>query len=237
MSKRVVILGGGFGGLQAAIELEARLVPEDEIVLVSEQNFLLFTPLLPQIALSSNINPRHIVQTIRDIRGGRRFRFRRDTVVAIDPDARLITLGSGSLEYDALVVALGGRSDDFGIPGVIEYTWGFKTLEDAVVLRDRVLDLCEHADHTADAAARRAMLTFVVVGGGYTGVELVAELRDFLFGYVTRFYRGIVVLRRCCACSCSKPRRRFCAASLLHSGLMRCSGSTSAASKCRQMRA
>jgi NADH:ubiquinone reductase (H+-translocating) len=61
-----------------------------------------------------------------------------------------------------------------------------------VVLRDRVLDLCEHADHTADAAARRAMLTFVVVGGGYTGVELVAELRDFLFGYVTRFYRGIV---------------------------------------------
>jgi NADH:ubiquinone reductase (H+-translocating) len=119
VSKRVVILGGGFGGLQAAIELEARLAPEDEIVLVSEQNFLLFTPLLPQIA-SSNINPRHIVQTIRDIRGGRRFRFRRDTVMTIDPDARLITMASGSLEYDALVIALGGRSDDFGIPGVIE---------------------------------------------------------------------------------------------------------------------
>ncbi len=76
MAQRVVVLGGGFGGVEAAIGLDRLLPKEDEILLVSEQNFLLFTPLLPQIA-SSRINPRHIVQTVRDIRGKRRFRFRR----------------------------------------------------------------------------------------------------------------------------------------------------------------
>lgn len=190
MHKRIVVLGGGFGGLETAVTLDSQLDPDAEILLVSEQNFLLFTPLLPQIA-SSGINPRHIVQTVRDIRGRRRFRFRRDTVLAIDVAARRVEMRSGIVDYDLLVVALGSRSDYFGIPGACENTWDFKTLEDAVVLRDRVIDLCEHVDHTADAEARRAMLTFVIVGGGYTGVELVTELADFLFKYVARRYRGI----------------------------------------------
>ena len=190
MSKRIVVIGGGFGGLQAAVELGRRLGPESEILVVSEQNFFLFTPLLPQVA-SSNIDPRHIAQTIRDIRGRRRFRFRRDTVVGVDPAARRIETVSGALTYDALVISLGSRSDYFGVPGARENTWDFKTLEDAVVLRDHVIDLCEHADHTGDAEVRRAMLTFVIVGGGYTGVELVSELGDLLFGYVARRYRGI----------------------------------------------
>jgi NADH dehydrogenase len=145
---------------------------------------------LPQIA-SSNINPRHIVQTIRDIRGKRRFRFRRDTAQNIDLAARRVALASGIVEYDVLIVALGSRSHYFGIDGARENTWDFKTLEDAVVLRDHLLDMCEHADHTVEEAARRAMLTFVIVGGGYTGVELITELSDFLFGYVARRYRGI----------------------------------------------
>lgn len=185
MARRIVVLGGGFGGMQAIKELGRRLArdTDSEILLISEQNFLLFTPLLPQIA-SSNINPRHIVQTIRDIRGRRRFGFRRDTVTAIDPLAQRLQLVSETLDYDVLVIALGSRSDYFHTPGAPEHTWNFKSLEDAVVLRERVLDLCEHADHTQDAGARRAMLTFV--GGGYTGVELVAELRDLMFRYVIR---------------------------------------------------
>jgi len=190
--KRIVVLGAGFGGLQATIELERifRRQLDKEILLVNDQNFFLFTPLLPQI-VSSYINPRHIVQAVRDIRGRRRFRFRRDTVRAIDLERRRIELASGSLEYDYVAIALGSRTEYFNVPGAREHTWEYKTLEDAVVLRERILDLCEHADHTEDAAARQQMLTFVVVGGGYTGIELVCEMRDFLFGYVARRYRGI----------------------------------------------
>jgi len=190
--KRIVVLGAGFGGLEATLELERafRHQPGIEILLVSEQNYFLFTPLLPQIA-SSYINPRHIVQPVRDIRGRRRFDFRRDDVRAIDPAGRRVALASVALEYDYLVVALGSRTDYFGIPGAREHTWDFKSLEDAVVLRERILDICEHADHVADPAVRRQMLTFVVVGGGYTGVELVSEMHDFLFHYVAERYRGI----------------------------------------------
>jgi NADH dehydrogenase len=190
LGRRVVVLGGGFGGLQATIELERVLPKEDQVLLVSDQNFLLFTPLLPQIA-SSKLDPRHIVQTIREIRGKRRFRFRRDTVQSIDLTARRVVLASGAVDYDVLIIALGSRSHYFGIGGAREYTWNFKSLEDAVVLRDHLLDMCEHADHTTEEAARRAMLTYVVVGGGYTGVELITELSDFLFDYVARRYRGI----------------------------------------------
>jgi NADH dehydrogenase len=190
VARRVLVLGGGFGGVEAAIELDRLLPKEDEILLVSEQNFLLFTPLLPQIA-SSRINPRHIVQTIRDIRGKRRFRFRRDTVASIDLAARRVTLASGTVDYDVLVIALGSRTAYFGISGARENTWDFKTLEDAVVLRDHVLDMCEHADHTPDDTLRRDLLRFVVVGGGYTGVELITELSDFFTQYVLRKYRGI----------------------------------------------
>lgn len=190
MARRVVVLGGGFAGIQAAVGLEQLLPKEDEILLISEQNFLLFTPLLPQIA-SSRINPRHIVQTIREIRGHRRFRFRRDAVLSIDLHERSVILASDTIRYDVLVIALGSRSAYFGITGANEFTWDFKTLEDAVILRDHVLDVCEHADHIADEADRRALLRFVVVGGGYTGVELITELSDFLSQYAVRKYRGI----------------------------------------------
>ena len=83
------------------------------------------------------------------------------------------------MPYDYLVVAPGSQTNYFNIPGARENTWDFKSLEDAVVLRERVLDLCEHADHTADVQARRRLLTFVIAGGGYTGIEIVTELHDF----------------------------------------------------------
>jgi NADH:quinone reductase (non-electrogenic) len=190
--RRTVILGAGFSGVQAAIELERELGSDSgmEILLVNEHNYFLFTPLLPQIA-SSYINPRHIVQPIRDIRGRRRFDFRRDCLQAIDVSARRVHLTGGALEYDTLVVALGSQTAYFNIPGAREHTMDFKSLEDAVVLREHVIDVCEHADHITDPAERKRLLTFVVVGGGYTGVELITELQDFLFDYVAPRYRGI----------------------------------------------
>jgi NADH dehydrogenase len=190
--KRTVILGAGFGGLQATVDLDHLLKshPDHEIVLVSDQNYFMFTPLLPQIG-SSYIDPRHIVQPVRDIRGHRNYRFQRDTVVSIDVPRRQVHATSGPIPYDYLIFALGSQSEYFRIPGAKENSFDFKSLEDGVVLRDRVLDICEHADHTSDPAERKRLLTFAIVGGGYTGVELITEMRDFLFRYVVGRYRGI----------------------------------------------
>jgi NADH dehydrogenase len=191
--KRIAIVGAGFAGLQAVFELDRyfRDNPDFEIVLINDNNYFMFTPLLPQVA-SSYINPRHIVQPVRDIRGRRHFRFLRDTVRSVDVASRTLHLAGGPLAYDYLILAPGSRTDYFGVPGAREYTFDYKSLEDAVSLRERILDLCEHADHSPDPAERARLLTFVVVGGGYTGVELMAEVRDFFYQYVLPRYRGIV---------------------------------------------
>ena len=189
----IVVLGGGFAGMEVLRRLERGLARRDDVglTLVSETNYLLFTPLLPQVA-SSLVEPRHIIQPIRDIRGNRRrFRFRRDRVIGIDLANRLVRLGEGEMGYDYLVIALGGVTPSFGTPGVAEYALEYKTLPDALVLRDHLLDMAEHADHEPDKRARRRMLTVCVVGGGYTGVELVAELQDFFASYIVPRYRGI----------------------------------------------
>jgi NADH dehydrogenase len=190
--KRIVVVGAGFGGLEAVAQLDSmfRRDREMEILLLSDQNYLLFTPLLPQIA-SSYTDPRHIVQAVREIRGRKKFRFRREAVSAVDAPNRRVIVDSGAIDYDALILASGSRTEFFNTPGARENSWDYKSLQQAVELRERIIDLCEHADHSVDAAARRSMLTFVVVGGGYTGIELVTEISDFLFRYVARKYRGI----------------------------------------------
>jgi NADH dehydrogenase len=190
--KRVVVVGSGFGGLEAVTQLDAIFDrdPNVEILLLSDQNYLLFTPLLPQIA-SSFTDPRHIIQAVREIRGRRKFVFRRETVRSVDTANRRLTLDSGSIDYDALILGPGSRTEFFNTPGAREFCWDYKSLQQAVELREHIIDLCEHADHTVDAAARQSMLTFVVVGGGYTGIELVTEMRDFLFRYAAKKYRGI----------------------------------------------
>jgi NADH dehydrogenase len=190
---RVVVLGGGFAGLEAMRVLEHRLGwrPDVELLLISDRNYLLFTPLLPQVA-SSLVEPRHIIQPIRDIRGARRrFRFRRDRVFDIDLVGRRVLMAEGVVGYDRLVIALGGETPTFGVPGVNEHAVNYKHLDEAVELRDHLIDLAEHADHEPDPATRRRMLTVCVVGGGYTGVELIAELYDLFASYVVPRYRGI----------------------------------------------
>ena len=190
--RRVVILGGGFAGVEAALTLEReyRRDLSVEVSLVSDQNFFLFTPLMPQVA-SSYIEPRHIIQTIREIRGKRRFRFVRSRINRIDSQAGLVHTDDGLLPYDFLVLALGSGTNCFGMPGVREHTFPFKTLEDAIVLRRHIIDLFEHADKEPDLALKRQLLTFLVVGGGYTGVELVAEINDFIRKYAVRKYKGL----------------------------------------------
>lgn len=190
--KRIAVLGAGFAGMEAVVELERqfRRTEDVEILLISDQNYFMFTPLLPQI-VSSYIEPRHIVQTVREIRRRRRFRFLRETVRSVEIESRQVQLSSGSVAYDFLIFALGSRTNFFGVPGARENCFDLKTLEDGVVLRERILDCCEHADHVSDPEERKRLLTFVVIGGGYTGVEALAEMRDFLFRYIAGRYDGI----------------------------------------------
>ena len=190
--KRVIVVGAGFAGMEAITNLDRQFRDDRdvELLLIGDQNYLLFTPLLPQIA-SSYADPRHIVQAVREIRGKRKFRFRRESVQTVDVQNRRLMLESSTIEYDALILTPGARTEFFNTPGARKYSWDYKSLQQAVELRERIIDLCEHADHTEDAAKRRSMLTFVVVGGGYTGIELVTEMDDFLFRYAARKYRGI----------------------------------------------
>ena len=167
LHKRIVILGGGFAGVETALTLHRKIGCDSsvEVTLISDQNHLLFTPLMPQVA-SSYIEPRHIIQTIREIRGKRAFKFLRDTVDSIDVAEKVVHTRTAIVPYDYLVVALGSKTNYFDVPGAEEHTFPFKTLEDAILLRRHVIDLLEHADREADPGLKRQLLTFVVVGGG-----------------------------------------------------------------------
>lgn len=189
--KRIVILGAGFGGLEAMVEFERRVRRRSdvELWLVSEHNYFLFKALLPQV-VSSYVEPRHIIQSIRDLRGGRRFRFRRAGVTGIDFAARRVRTTDGELPYDYLVIAIGCVTNFFGVEGA-ELCYPLNTLEDAVLLRDHILDLCEHANHEPSLERKRRLLTIVVVGGGITGIETAAELSDFFVQHIVPRYHGI----------------------------------------------
>src|SRR3954454_12214014 len=170
----VVILGGGFGGLQTARTLEHALAPHSaRITLVNDTNFLLYTPLLPGAA-AGTLEPRHVVVPLREQL--RRTDLRVGTVLSADPAQRTVRIRTAGgderdLHYDQLVVALGAVSRTLPIPGLAEHGFGFKTLPDAIELRNRVLGCLEAAESCDSAAERESWLTFVFVGAGYAGLE------------------------------------------------------------------
>ena len=192
MAWHVVILGGGFGGLQAARTLERVLAPHSaRITLVNDSNFMLYTPLLPGAA-AGTLEPRHVVVPLREQL--RRTDLRVGTVLGAEPAARTVRIrtASGSerdLGYDQLVVALGSVSRTLPIPGLAEHGFGFKTLPDAIALRNRVLGCLEAAESIDEPAEREAWLTFVFVGAGYAGLEGAAELQDFAADVLDRYPR------------------------------------------------
>ncbi|MFB5612584.1 MAG: NAD(P)/FAD-dependent oxidoreductase [Nitrosarchaeum sp.] len=183
--KKIVILGGGFAGVECArqLELSFRNNSEIELIMISEDNFLLFTPMLPQVA-SGMIETRHIVMPIRAI--CKKTKFYEGRIKNVDPFGKLVTLwGTGekrgvSIHYDYLVVALGSETNFFGMADVEKNAYTMKTLNDAVVLRNRVIDMLEQADNETDTILRDSLLTFVIVGGGFAGIETAGELMDLL---------------------------------------------------------
>lgn len=182
--QRIVILGGGFAGLYTALHLEELFAgdPSVDITLVSDANAVLFTPMLAEVA-GSSLEPTHISTPLRS--SLRRTRVVKGTVTALDARARTVAVdGTLALAYDHAVVALGAVTK---IPPPMKQALDFKTLEDAIVIRNRVIALFDEADRETDPARRRALLTFVVAGGGFAGVELAGALNDFARGMLADY--------------------------------------------------
>ena len=183
--KKIVILGGGFAGVECARKLESDFAndSEIEIVMISEDNFLLFTPMLPQVA-SGMIETRHIIMPIRTI--CEKTTFYEGRVKNIDPYGKIVNLwGTGekrgiSIHYNFLVVALGSQTNFFGLSDVEKHAYTMKTLNDAVMLRNRIVDMLEQAENETNPILRKSLLTFVIVGGGFAGIETAGELMDLL---------------------------------------------------------
>ena len=183
MAFDVVIAGGGFGGLYAARRLERRLPRHSaHIRVVSDVNFLLYTPLLPGAA-AGTLEPRHVVVPLREELEWAELQLGR--VTGADPSVnevyvRTLDERDETLRYDQLIIALGSVSRVLPIPGLAEHALGFKTLADAIAVRNRALLNLEIAESLPDDQSRREYLTFVFVGAGYAGVEGIAELQDFV---------------------------------------------------------
>ena len=190
--KRIVILGGGFAGMKTAECLEQELHTNSSamITLVSESNALLFTPMLAEVA-GSTLEPSHISTPLRS--SLRRTEFIRGRVDAIDLENRNVVLASDSptgqlvVPYDHLVLALGSVSNYLGMANIEKLAFNFKSLLDAIRVRNHVIEMFERADRESDAAQRAALLSFVIAGGGFAGVELAGALNDFARGILADY--------------------------------------------------
>jgi NADH dehydrogenase len=193
--KQIVILGGGFGGLYAALELEKRLGrdPSVEITLVSRDNFFLFTPMLHEVA-ASDLDPADIVNPIRKLL--KQAHLFVGNVEAIDLKGKKVMVRHGEglhgheLRYDHLVIALGSVANFFDLAGVEERALTMKSLNDAVALRSRLIEQLDEADFECCPALRESLLMVVVAGAGFAGVETIAAVNDFMREAV-RFYPNL----------------------------------------------
>jgi len=192
---RIVILGGGFAGATTALQLERlfRRRSDVEITLLDNENFFTFTPLLPEVP-SGSIQPKHIVFPLRAVL--RKTIVRQAQVWKVDISANTVTArhchacDTYTVPFDHLVLALGSVPNFFNLAGVQRHALTIKSLADATALHAHVIDKLEHADLEIDPERRRELLTFVVAGGGFAGVETLAELNDFVRG-AGRYYPGI----------------------------------------------
>jgi NADH:ubiquinone reductase (H+-translocating) len=173
----LVIVGAGFGGLETARRLARAPL---RITLIDRRNYHLFQPLLYQVA-TAGLSPEEIAYPVRAIfRRQRNLTFMLAEVTGADLDQRRLHTDQGALDYDYLVLAIGGRPDTFGLDSVKRHGLALKDIEGAVAIRNHLLTMFERASHEPDEAARRALLTFVVVGGGPTGVESAGALAELI---------------------------------------------------------
>ena len=189
---RILIVGGGYVGLYAALGLAKGLGPEVEVTLVNPESFMVYPPFLPEAA-SGNLEPRHVVVPLRTVLP--RVRVITGEVTALDHGRRVARVrpsagGSYDVAYDVVVVAPGAVSRALPVPGLAEQGIGFKSVAEAIYLRNQVLSRMDAAESTTDERTRLHALTFLFVGGGYAGVEALAELED-LARCACRHYRTV----------------------------------------------
>jgi NADH dehydrogenase len=190
---RVLIVGGGYIGTYAALGLQRRLrAREAEVTLVSPESYMTYQSFLPEAA-AGNIEPRHVVVSLRRVL--RRTRVLTGTVTRIDHTVRRARVrplegGAYDLPYDVLILGVGSVSRILPVPGLAEQAVGFKTVEEAIYLRNHILERMDAAESTDEPAVRRRALTFVFVGGGYAGVEALGELEEMVRD-ACRYYRTV----------------------------------------------
>jgi len=189
---KILVLGGGFGGIYTVLRLVRALRNRRDVslTLVSDENFFLFTPMLQEVATGA-IETRHIAYPVRRLRHARSFQFVQGTVLDVDLQEKRVFTERGALDYDYLVLALGSVTDMTGLPGRARNVLTLKSLLDGMLLRNHMISMLEQADVEQDPERRKQLLTFAVAGGGYTGIQLITEMRDFIRGSLLRAYRTI----------------------------------------------
>lgn len=194
--KKVLILGGGFGGINVLrkIQKSFRNNVNVRISLVSKDNFLLYTPMLPQVA-SGLLHATDITIPIRRL--CKQAEFYQAHVSAIDLEQKLVTITRTfdgkvhALEYDYLVLALGSDTNFFGNENIKKYSFGIKTVEDAIAIRNQVISMLENAAQTSPGEFQKKLMTFTVIGGGFAGVETMGEINQLVRESVKNFYPSI----------------------------------------------
>lgn len=190
--KRVVIIGMGFGGIRAAARLAGKGL---EVLVVDRRNFHLFQPLLYQVA-TATLNQEDIAYSIRAfVRRYRDVRFEMAEVQGIDLEGRRVMTAAGNFDYDYLVIAAGSVTNYFGMESISQHAYDLKQLADAVALRNQILLAYERADDAPDEATRAALMTFVIVGGGPTGVEFAGALAELAHHVLVKDYPELPVER------------------------------------------
>jgi len=195
-TKKILILGGGFGGINVlkSIQKKFKNEPNVRISIVSKNNYFLYTPMLPQVS-SGLIHPNDITIPIRNL--CKQAEFYQATISSIDLKQKLVTITRTfdgkvhALDYDYLVISLGSNTNFFNYKNIEKHAFVMKTVEDAISIRTQVITILESAAQTSDVNFKKKLMTFVVVGGGFAGVETMGEINQLVRDSVKNFYPSI----------------------------------------------
>ena len=187
VKKQIVIIGGGFAGVYGALSACRELGDAARVTIVNRTNYFLFTPMLHEVA-TGGLGQNQVAESVRQIVAGKHIAFVETEVTGVDLVQKQVLTTGAPLPYDVLVVAIGATTTFYNTPGAAEHTLSLKDLADAIRLRAQIIDMFETAAKEPDEQRRQELLSFVVVGGGATGVETAAEIADFCNHTLMRQY-------------------------------------------------